>query len=104
MAEPPSQGPARATAPSSRPLSWRAPAWAPADATRPAQTRKTPEIERTPAPQRPSASDALDLQQAGGARAAARQAGGDPDARAGLDPAELDDATGGVGDQRLGDL
>ena len=32
------------------------------------------------------------------------QPGGDPDARAGLDPAELDHAPRGVGDQLLGDL
>ena len=39
-----------------------------------------------------AALDALDLEQAGGARAAARQPGGDPDALPGVDPAELERA------------
>ena len=44
------------------------------------------------------ASDALDLQQRRAGVSA--EAGGDRDARAPLDPAELDDAAGRVGDQR----
>src|SRR5919198_6138601 len=46
----------------------------------------------------------LDLEQARRPRLAARQAGGDADALAGLAPAQLDDAPRRIGDERLGDL
>ena len=48
--------------------------------------------------------DLLDLEQRGRARAPGGQPGGDADALAGLDPAQLDDPPGGGGDQLLGGL
>src|ERR1700722_6731602 len=50
------------------------------------------------------ASDLLNLEQARRPGLAARQPGGDPNALPAFDPAQLDHAPGGIGDQLLGHL